>query len=419
MRLFATAAAAVACVCLAVSTMLLADWPQFMGPDCNGISSEKVKLAKTWPDGSPKELWKIDVGPGYGGMAIVGSEGYLLDRKDDAQDVLRCIDMTKGDELWKLAWDAAGKPDHNGSRSTPAVDDKQVYAIGLNGDFYCVDRKTHQEVWKKNILGDWGAKKPGWAVATSPVLYKDLILVAAMGSKAGVVAYKKDGSLAWSSGEIGSQQYMSPVVTTIGGVEQVLAYGNKGKGSTPITGIDAAKGTVLWTFDKWGCSIPIAQPVHVGDGKVFVSGGYGAGSVMFQVAKSEGGWTVTELWRKKSKEAGSQICIPILAGKLLFVDNNENGKQLGMTCLDLDGNIKWQANDAKLDRGGQILADGMIYKLDGHSGMLYLIEPSEKELKVLAKAQVVGKGEDWAPLSISAGRLIVRDHKQLKCLDVK
>ena len=407
---------ALAMVC--PGTASAGDWPQFLGPNRDGTSPDKVKLAKTWPADGPKVLWTIKTGPGYGGAAIVGNEAFLLDREGN-QDVLRCIDMAKGDELWRYAYDAPGRVDHDGSRSTPAVDDKYVFTVGAYGHFNCIARKTHKPLWQKNLLTDYGAQKPNWAVATSPLLYKDMVVVVPAGSKAGIVALKKSTGLpVWGSEPCGAEQYMSAMLMTIDGVEQIVGYGNNGRGSTEVLSVDASTGKTLWKFSKWGCQIPIAGPQHVGGGKVFLTGGYGAGSVMFQV-KKQGGWSASELWRLDAGACGSQIQQPGVAGNFLFVDNNENGKSNGMTCVTLDGKVAWSSTTPNCDKGGQILADGMIYKVDGNRGMLYLIEPNAKEFKVVAQAQELKGGTDWAPLAISDGRLIIRDHGQMKCLDVK
>ena len=398
----------------------VADWPQFLGPGRSGISPDTAKLAKTWPASGPKVLWTVKVGPGFGGAAIVGNEVFLLDRENDQQDVLRCLDLADGKELWRFAYDAPGKVDHNGSRGSPAVDDKYVFTVGPFGDFHCVDRKTHKAVWRKNLVKDFAASQPTWAVAQSPLLCKDLVAVAPCGKDAGIVAIKKDsGEVAWQSDPCGGMQYVSAMPMKIDGVEQIAACGNTGKDATTVLSVDAATGKTLWKFDKWGCSTPIPSPMHVGDGKVFITGGYNAGSVMIQVRKKGAQWSVGELWRLGARECGSQIHNPLVWEGHLYIDNNENGKNLGMICLDMDGKVAWRSKNPNCNLGGQIIADGMIYKVDGSKGMLFLIEPTPESFKVVAQAKLLDGGEIWAPLAISSGKLVLRDQAQMKCLDVK
>jgi outer membrane protein assembly factor BamB len=360
------------------------------------------------------------VGQGFGGAAIVKNEVFILDRENDQQDVLRCLDLADGKELWRFAYDAPGNISHNGSRSTPAVDDKHVFTIGPFGDFYCIDRKTHKPVWQKNVLKDFEASKPNWAVAQSPLLYKDMVVIVPAGRTAGIVALKKDtGQVVWKSESCGSEQYMSAMPMKIDGVDQIVGYGNGGRKSTIVLSVDAATGRTLWKFDKWGCDIPIASPAYVGDGKVFLSGGYRAGSVMFQVKKQGAQWSVDELWRLDSQACGSQIHNPLVWKGYMYIDNNENGKNNGMVCVGLDGKVAWSSKNPNCEKGGQILADGMIYKVDGNRGTLYLVEPTPESFKVVSQAKLLDRGEDWAPLAISEGKLIIRDQGQMKCVDVK
>ena len=404
----------------------LADWPQFLGPDRNGISPETTKLATSWPAGGPKVLWTAKVGAGFGGPAIAGDEVFILDREINRQDVLRCLGLADGNELWRYAYDAAGTAEHDGSRSTPTVDEKHVFTVGFSGLFHCIDRKTHQPLWKKDLLKDFDAKLPRWAVAQSPLLYKDLVIVVPAGRKAGIVACKRDsGDIAWQSEPCGEMAYMSAMPMKIDGVEQIVGYGNEGRSAagkaekTVVLSVDANSGKTLWRFDQWVCDVAIPSPVHVGEGKVFLTGGYGAGSVMIQVKKQAQDWSAQRLWRLTRQECGSQIHDPLLWKGFLYVDNNENGKNNGMVCVGLDGKVAWSSRSPNCEKGGQILADGMIYKVDGNRGNLYLIEPTSESFKVVSQAKLLDPGQDWAPLAISEGKLIIRDQGQMKCLDVK
>ncbi len=144
-----------------VGSALANDWPQFMGLNGDGTSSEKG-LLRSWPSEGPKVLWTIPVGKGYGGAAIRDGKVYILDRVAQAQDKLRCLDLVSGKEEWNFAYEAPGAIKNEGSRSTPSVTDKLVFIIGPFGDFHCLDKATHQVIWKKNIVKEFGAKLPNW-----------------------------------------------------------------------------------------------------------------------------------------------------------------------------------------------------------------------------------------------------------------
>ena len=96
------------------------------------------------------------------------------------------------------------------------------------------------------------------------------------------------------------------------------------------------------------------------------------------------------------------------------------GRSDGLVCMDLEGDVKWKSGNAPyFDKGGMLLADGLLLTLDGRKGVLYLIEPDPAELKVLASGSVLATPQCWAPLALSDGKLLVRDQKQLRCVKVR
>lgn len=400
-----------------------AEWPQFMGPTRDGVSSE-TGLARAWPEAGPKTLWSCPVGEGYGAPVVRDGEVYILDRVDNKQDVLRCLAFDTGKELWSFAYDAPGEVSHNGSRTAPTVDDKYVYSVGVFGHFYCIDRKTHQPVWNKNLLSDFGVEMPGWGVVQAPSLYKDFVIVAPQADDAYVVAFKKDtGEIAWKSVTLGRVGYSVPVVAKLAGVDQVLMIGacTKGGGTMgKIAGFSADSGKLLWGYTGWQCFIPIPYPTVLPDDRVFITGGYKSGSAMIQVKPEGDGFAVKELFKTVE---GSQIPQALYCKDHLFLNANTNDREDGLVCLGLDGQVKWKTKDGftlpRFDRGSLILADNMIINFDGKTGALHLIDPNPAEYKELARAQIFKGKEMWAPLALSGGRLLVRNQQEMKCLDLK
>jgi len=408
---FLTAAMLVAATCMAA-----ADWPQFGGPKKNGAAEGEKGLARSWPESGPRELWSHDIGRGYGGPSIRDGRAYLLDRHGNEADVLRCWDLQTGEELWNYRYSAPGRTGHEGSRSTPTVDEKYVFTIGPFGQLNCIDKGTHRPVWGKNLLADYGGKRPHWAVSQSPAVYKDLLIVAPSAPRAGVVALAKaTGEEAWRSGPLGKMEYASPLIATIGGVDQVVVVSDGGR----ISGLDVRNGALLWSYGGWRCRIPIATPLAIGDGRFFLTGGYGAGSAMFNVRSTGGKFRAIELF--KIDPPGAIIHNALLHKGHLYVKHNNKRTSRGLMCLDLSGNVKWTRGEAaKFDFGATLLADGLIFSLDGKEGVLRLIEPTPTGYKLLGEAKIFpGQQEIWAPMAISGGRLVLRDQRQIKCLDVR
>lgn len=397
-----------------------ADWPQFLGPQRDGVAAD-AKLAGAWPAGGPKLLWRRPMGVGFGGASISGGKVYVLDRVDDAQDVLRCLNLADGEEQWSFAYDAPGKLDHNGSRSTPTVDAKYVYTVGPFGHMHCVDKATHKPVWSKHLLSDFGGKRPNWGVSQSPALYKDAVIVAPLGARAGVVAFEKaTGTPLWQSPPLGELAYVSPLVTAIEGVDQVVVIANaraQRRRTTRVASVGAGDGKVLWTYDDYRCQIPIPGPTVVGGGRLFLTGGYNAGSAMIQVRRSEGTFTVREVFR--DPRLGSQLHNALLHQGHLYLNCNTNSRQDGLVCMDLEGNVKWKtAGEPNFERGNLILAGGVILMLDGRSGLLRMVKPDPAGYSQVAEVKALGGREIWAPMALADGKLVLRDQHQMKCLEV-
>ena len=183
-----------------ITNVFAQDWPQYLGPNRNGISAQKG-IFRTWPQSGPEIQWTVDVGKGFGGPVIKDSKGYLLDRNDEIGDNLRCLDLSNGKELWNFAYDAPGSVMFPGSRSVPIVDGNFVYSCGHNGDLYCININTHKPVWNKNVWTDFGGDElPIWAITQCPLIYGDLLIIASQAPDAGVVAYDKlTGDIVWKT----------------------------------------------------------------------------------------------------------------------------------------------------------------------------------------------------------------------------
>jgi outer membrane protein assembly factor BamB len=413
-----------------------ADWPQYLGPNRNATSDEKG-LLRSWPAEGPKVLWTLDLGPGYGGAAVSKGKVYLLDRITGKQDVLRCIDLDSGKELWSFAYRAAGSFSHKGSRSTPAIDGNYIYTCGSIGDVYCFDVRTHKPVWKKNVWKDHGGGKlPNWGICQNPLIHGDLLILASQTKEAGIVAYDKtDGSVKWASAALpGKVSYVTPVVVKIGGRDQLVMItstsrkerggrsapaGSDSDGMDGATfGMDIENGKILWTYKGWQCRIPINNVAAIGDGRLFISGGYLAGSAMIKVEKSGGRYDVEELYT--TQDFGTHVHTAVLYKGHLYGHCTTNSRKDGMACLTVDGKLKWKTGQSPaFNKGGFILVDDLILSVDGRDGILNLIEPDPQSFKKLASVRLLSRGESWGPLALADGRLLIRDQKQMKCIAVR
>jgi outer membrane protein assembly factor BamB len=417
-------------VCL--SNIQAQDWPRYLGPYGNSSSPQKGIL-RSWPQQGPEVLWTANVGIGYGGPVVKDGKVYLLDRDDKVGDKLRCLDLATGKELWNFAYAAPGSVMFPGSRSVPAIDGNLIYSTGPYGNLYCIDINTHKPVWNKNVWTDFGGGEiPRWAITQCPLIYGDLVILASQAPQAGVVAYEKlSGKLRWKTQSLGEVGYVSPAIVKVGKESHVVMItASAGRGADAsggkVVGIDPLTGKILWEYTNWQCGIPVPGAVDAGEGRVLITGGYQAVAAMIKIErKPDGSFGVTELY--KNADFGAHTQPPVLVNGYFYAQYTTNERKDGLVCMSMDGHIKWKTGRSPLfDKGGIILADGLLLSTDG-SKKLYLIEPDPLAFKPIASAELlnVESGTDtrfgtqnWAPLALAGGKLLIRDQSRLKCLKV-
>ena len=186
-----------------------------------------------------------------------------------------------------------------------------------------------------------------------------------------------------------------------------------------VFGLEPATGRVLWSYLGWQCETPAPIPVDLGEGRLLVTGGYRAGTVILQVQpQPDGTFAVAEALR--SMALGCHVHPPVVVAGHVYGNSTTNHRKDGLVCMALDGTLAWKTGrNPVFDKGGLLCADGMLVSIDGQKGILRLIQPSPEKLVVLAEAQVLETQQCWAPLALAHGRLLVRDQKQLKCLDLR
>ena len=240
------------------------------------------------------------------------------------------------------------------------------------------------------------------------------------GKKATLVAYQKStGNVVWTTPNPRGvdEEYESPILTKLDGRDVILASGKQGA----LLGADARTGAVLFTHQVWPAGgswweIPSATPI--GDGRIFFTCGYGHASVMIKVTRLQNQqYQATQLWANRSM--GSKCGQALLYNGYIYGNSSDVGG--GLRCITLDGKVVWdsKANGRTFDLGNVIIADGLLYAMNGQSGELVMAEASPNGYKELGHAQFLGSGEDWAPMAFANGKLVVRDYSHsIVCLDV-
>ena len=411
-------------VCLTLSLLWFApgavgtaaDWPQFRGPNRDGISRE-TGLLRTWPAGGPKVLWSTPVGQGYAAAAIYDGKVYFNDYDEKTSEYLiRCLTLADGKELWRFSEKRRIRPNHSITRTVPATDGKHVFSLDPKAVLHALDAATGQEVWRKNLVQEYGSKIPPWYNGQCPLIEEDRVVIAPVGTKALVVALDKaTGKEIWrtpnADGWILSHSSLMPA--TLGGVKQYMFSVLQG-----TVGVRAADGKRLWHFPfKFNLSVS-PSPLPIDSERVYVTGPYDAGGAMFRVKKAGGGFTTEQVFVHAPEEWNSEVQTPILFENHMFAVGK---KKRGLfTCVDLNGKQVWDsAGKASFELGSFILADGMFLILEGKTGMLRLLEANTTAYKELASAQILSGHDVWGPLALSNGKLVIRDLKKMVCLDLK
>lgn len=453
-------ALAIVVVILACRNSQAGDWPQFLGPARNSTSPEKG-LLRSWPASGPEVLWTIPVGRGYGGPIVKEGRVYVLDRDDEVGERLRCIRLADGQGLWDYDYDAPGTVMFPGSRGVPVADGGYVYSCGHNGDLLCLDVDTQKPVWKANVWTDFGGKPPSnqgesrsrrgrdpggfpiWAITQNPLIYGDLLLVASQAPEAGVVAYdKQTGEVKWKTESLGYVGYVSPSIVRIDGNDHLVMVTpstNPFQRSSPdenklgnIVGIDPATGRLLWRYNQWNCHISVASAIDAGENRVLVVGGYELGATMIRVEKKDdGSYAANEVFT--TEEFGDQTKPPILHEGHFYAQYGTNNRQDGLVCMGMNGEVQWKTRRSPgFNKGSMILVDDLILATDG-AKKLYLIDPDATGFKQLGVAEILGDAgtnsegiarqiggstQNWAPIALADGKLLIRDHSQMRCVKV-
>jgi outer membrane protein assembly factor BamB len=378
------------------------DWPQFRGPNADGISAE-TGINRDWAKKAPATLWTVPLhDKGYSGPAVARGKLFIVDHKD-GEDIVLAFDLASGDERWRFSYKAPGDENHGFARSTPVVEGKRVYTISRAGVVHCLNVDSGKKIWRHDSLSAAKGKPPRWGVSNSPVIDGNRLIVPGGGKGAHVLALNKlNGAVLWKGGETAKLGYATPVLTKISGRAQYLIFSAKG-----LSGIRPSNGDVLWSH-AWPTKYDInaATPIHVGDGLIFISSGYKTGCSAVQVKGSK----VNEVWR--SKDMNAHFSTPILVDGYIY----GTGDPGYLMCLDpKTGDVKWK--EKGFEKGGLVGIDGHMIVLSGDQGDAVLVEITPEAYREKGRVRPLG-GQSWVAPVVSDKRLIIRNRERLAVLDL-
>jgi outer membrane protein assembly factor BamB len=403
MRLLLMATVVSLCVAAQVMAQANANWPQWRGPNRDGISKE-TGLLKQWPAEGPPLVWKATgAGRGYSSFSIANGKLYTLGLRGDREFVV-AFDVATGKEAWATPHGSAFHNDRgDGPRGTPTVDGDRVYALGGNGDLSALDAKTGKLVWTKNVLEAFGGSNITWGISESPLVLGNKVLVNAGGQGASIVALNKsDGSVIWKS-QSDEAGYSSAVPLELNGITEVVFFTAR-----RAIGLDAKDGRLLWEYSKPSNNTAnVATPI-VRANRVFISSDYGTGGGVVEIKPDN---KAQEIWF--SKDMRNHHSSSVLIGDYLYGFSASI-----LTAIKFDtGEMAWR--DRSVGKGSLVFADGNLY-LFSENGVVGLAEATPAGYKEKGRFRIQqGSLPTWTHPVVAGGRLYLRDQDTIYAFDVR
>jgi outer membrane protein assembly factor BamB len=386
------------------STAGAADWPRWLGPDQNGASPEKGVFG----DAEPKlsVAWSRPLGIAYSAIAIVDDKAVTM-FADGETDWLTAMDVETGEEIWRYRIDGMFPKvggAHGGQLSTPVIDKGVVYGLGAKGQLFAVSLEDGSEIWQVRIDEKLGARQPYFGFTTSPLVVGKLLFVQTGGADGHSLTAldKKTGKSRWSIGD-DKVGYQSPILTKLGGREQIVAVTNQ-----TVLGLVPKDGTVLWSQehglvaerDGW------ATPILIGDDSFVLTGG--SESVAYEIGAADDTFGAKELWRSQSLKGN--YAMPVVHEGHLYGYNGDF-----LACVSAaTGEQAWKYRS---DAAGLILVDDHLVIFDSQ-GEVIVAEPSPKGYNEKAKVRVSDKGGFTFP-SFADGGIFVRNLESIARVNVQ
>ncbi len=391
------------------------EWPAFRGVNGDCISTDMTPLARSWPPEGPPVLWSIEVGEGYAGPIISNGRVYLLDYDKEAEaDTLRCLSLDDGREIWRNSYPIVVAFHHGMTRTVPVIVGDYVITIGPRCHLACWDAETGKCHWLIDLVRDHGTRVPEWYTGQCPLVDQDRLIVAPCGDSLLMAIDYKTGEVIWETPNPRgwNMTHVSVVPMEFQGRRTYVYCASGG-----VAGVAADDGSLLWETTAWKeINATSPSPVILPEDRIFLSRGYGSGSLMLQLVQTDTGIEAKSLFELRPPQFSSEQQTPIFRDGHLYGIRKIGSKT--MVCLDLDGNEIWDSGGDRFGLGPYMFANDLLLILDDHA-VLTLAEATPAGYKRLAQHAVLPDGHDaWGPLAMVAGRLIVRDMTRMVCLNI-
>jgi outer membrane protein assembly factor BamB len=350
-------------------------------------------------------VWKQPVGVGHASFVVADGKAYTIEQRR-SQEVVAAYDMNNGRELWTQKWNAAYTDETgDGPRATPTWDAGRIYALGATGELRCLDANSGAVIWGKNILSDNQAKNLPWAMAASPLIVDDKVIVLPGGTSGkSVVAYNKNsGAPVWRVLN-DTQAYVSPMLVELAGRRQIVVVS-----ASRVVGLAPENGALLWEY-PWNTDmgINVSQPVIVDRNRFFISSGYGKGAALVEVKGSGNSFTASTVWENNNMKNKFNSSV-LHNGYVYGLDEGI------LVCLDVNtGERKWKNGRYGY---GQIILAGSHLIVTSDQGDVALVKATPDAYTEVARFTAV-PGKTWNYPALAGGRLLVRNSTEMAAYDI-
>jgi outer membrane protein assembly factor BamB len=396
-----------------------AAWPQWGGPRRN-FMVESGALASSWPSSGPRRLWQRALGEGHSAIVSDGSRLYTMYRPAGLLSMIRrsqtetivAIDPSNGKTLWEHGYDAPTEGlDFEfgaGPHSTPLIVGNRLYAMSTLKQLFALDTASGNVVWSHDLMKEYGAPSPGRGYSSSPIQYKNTVIVPAGGAGQSLMAFDlQSGAIAWKSGDYKNSP-SSPILAAVDGQDQLIFFAGDA-----IRGLNPSNGAELWSHPhKVEWELNISTPVFGDGNRVLVSSAYSSGARLVTLAQKGGTTSVQEQWFQNRMR--THIGTIIRLGDFAIGSSGDFGP-CPTVGIDLaSGKILWQSRD--FARSTFLYADKKLIILD-EDGNLGLATPTVTGLNVIAKAPVLSN-ISWTTPTLVGTKLYLRDRKNVVALEL-
>jgi outer membrane protein assembly factor BamB len=379
-------------------------WTNVRGPRRDG-KYEEANISTNWPASGLPVVWKQPVGVGHASFVVADGKAYTIEQRR-SQEVVAAYDMNNGRELWTQKWNAEyADSTGDGPRATPTWDAGRIYALGATGELRVLDANSGAVIWGKNILSDNQAKNLQWAMAASPLIVDDKVIVLPGGTSGkSVVAYNKNnGAPVWRVLN-DTQAYVSPMLVELAGRRQVVVVS-----ASRVVGLAPENGALLWEY-PWDTDmgINVSQPVMVDRNRFFISSGYGKGAALVEVKGSGNSFTASTIWENTNMKNKFNSSV-LYNGYVYGLDEGI------LVCLDVNtGERKWKNGRYGY---GQIILAGSHLIVTSDQGDVALVKATPDAYTEVTRFTAV-KGQTWNYPAIAGGRLLVRNSTEMAAYDI-